>query len=559
MAGNKDLPDTLVFTGIIDAKGNPIYKARGDDPTQGQGTVRQPQQGRYTIQGNDPGSATDFFGPGQPLFPMGPEGGQGRQMDFPVGFNIRTTPRQSEGITYQELRLLADNHDVTRLLVETRKDQMCKLDWNIRVQEDSLKDYGARAKKDAEKRADATEKFLTYPDGVTPFADWLRMLLEDLLVIDAPSIYVNTSRSNDTRFEVMDGATIKRLLDPRGRTPDPPNPAYQQIIKGLPAWDYTSDELIYKPRNPRPGFIYGMSPVQQIVLTVNIALRKQLSQLQYYTDGNIPDALIGTPPEWTPAQILEYQQAWDALHEGNTAMRRRAKFVPGNATIQQTREVILKDDFDEWLARVACYAFSISPQAFVKEVNRATAETAKEAALEEGLAPLMQWVKGVLDRIVQHHLKQHDLEFVWGDADDADPDKKDQILDRKVKSGRMTINEARLEDGMDPIPGGDVAMIFTASGAMPVAVLAAQTEIPSAAPPGFGEEEEEEDGTSEGTPPGERPSKPSGNGKEKPEEDKPTGGKPKEEKPEAEEENPSAKKGVGGHRHEPFRKPWKRY
>jgi hypothetical protein len=36
--------------------------------------------------------------------------------------------------------------------------------------------------------------------------------------------------------------------------------------------------------------VYGYSPVQQVLMTVNIALRRQLWQLDYFTEGSIPDA-----------------------------------------------------------------------------------------------------------------------------------------------------------------------------------------------------------------------------------------------------------------------------
>jgi hypothetical protein len=48
----------------------------------------------------------------------------------------------------------------------------------------------------------------------------------------------------------------------------------------------------------------------------------------------------------------------------------------GHKTFIPTREIELKGAFDEWLARVVCFAFSISPQAFSEAMNRATAETA---------------------------------------------------------------------------------------------------------------------------------------------------------------------------------------
>ena len=61
--------------------------------------------------------------------------------------------------------------------------------------------------------------------------------------------------------------------------------------------------------------------------------------------------------------------------------------MPGGVakTFIQTKEPELKGVFDEWLARIVCYAFSVSHQAFVNQTNRSTGETQKEMAEEEGL------------------------------------------------------------------------------------------------------------------------------------------------------------------------------
>jgi len=86
-------------------------------------------------------------------------------------------------------------------------------------------------------------------------------------------------------------------------------------------------------------------------MSVNIALRRQIYQLQYYTEGNIPEALIGVPgrpfnrssrlnpkgaereersaDRRNPDQIRQFQAYWDSLNSGDTAERRHAKFVPG--------------------------------------------------------------------------------------------------------------------------------------------------------------------------------------------------------------------------------------
>ena len=68
--------------------------------------------------------------------------------------------------------------------------------------------------------------------------------------------------------------------------------------------------------------------------------------------------------------------------EGNTSARRHAKFVPGAIAkgYVSTREPMLKDEYDEWLARVVCFAFSIAPSALTRQTNRATASRYRDEA-----------------------------------------------------------------------------------------------------------------------------------------------------------------------------------
>src|SRR5205085_5144820 len=132
-------------------------------------------------------------------------------------------------------------------------------------------------------------QFWRRPDGERPFATWLRELLEDLLVLDAPALEIRHNRAGEiVGLDVVDGATIKLLVDDTGRRPRPPAPAFEQIIHGRPWRLLTADELIYWPRSPRPHKAYGFSPVEHIVMTVNIGLRRQLMQLKPFTVDIVP-------------------------------------------------------------------------------------------------------------------------------------------------------------------------------------------------------------------------------------------------------------------------------
>ena len=268
------------------------------------------------------------------------------------------------------------------------------------------------------------------------------------------------------------------MIDDWGRTPQPfaaddgttiYPPAYQQVLKGLPAVNYSARDIVYRPRNVRAHRVYGFSPVQQVLMTVNIALRRQLWQLDYFTEGSIPDALIGVPQSWTPDQIKQFQDYWDTEFAGDLAKRRRAKFVPGEtaAKVVQTKEPQHKDDFDEWLARIICFAFSVPPQWATKVMNRATAENHSAQAEEEGLEPTKEWVKDLIDEIVAEEFASPDLELHWLDEDEGDPE---TVLEGRLKVGALTLNEMRDALGFDPFDNAaaDRPMVLTATGYVPI-------------------------------------------------------------------------------------------
>ena len=367
---------------------------------------------RWVVRGAS--DAGVWMGPGQPIQPLAQEQTFGRQMDYTVGVNTTNPPRAGEPITFTDLKVLADGFDIVRLMIETRKDQIARLEWKIQAK---------KGKPENEKRCQEIMDFLAYPDREHDWDQWGRMLDEQMLVMDASTICPRMTKGGQPySFDLIDGATIKRVLDTTGRTPMAPSPAYQQILKGVPAADYTVDELIYAPRNPRVHKIYGYSPVEQVIVTINIALRRQTSLLQYYTEGTIPQMLIGCPPSWQPAQVKELQSIFDSLLTGNTAQLRKMICVPGDTKPMPIKEAILKDELDDWLTRVVAFAFSVSPTALVRAVNRGTGETQKDQAMEEGLVPLMKWRKSIMDKLVRVYFREPDLEFNWVEAEtEIDP------------------------------------------------------------------------------------------------------------------------------------------
>jgi hypothetical protein len=133
------------------------------------------------------------------------------------------------------------------------------------------------------------------------------------------------------------------------------------------------------------------------------------------------------------------------------------KFMPADFKLIETRQPPLKDLYDEWLARIICYAFSVPASAFVSQVNRATSETLRMQATQEGLVPLKAWVKSALDYVIQVCMNEPGLEFVWVGDDAIDPLQQAQTLQILVSAGIKTREKARAELGLGGAPPGQAA------------------------------------------------------------------------------------------------------
>jgi hypothetical protein len=392
-----------------------------------------------------------IFSPSYPLVPV--ESELTRLWDFPVGYNYIYTPRSYEPVTFAELRALANNENLTRMAIETRKDQLEALDWQIKPIDEK------KAAKDSPARIKTLTQFWRHPDGDRSFAAWLRELFEDVLVIDAPCLEVLKNRDGSIRgLDVVDGSTIKLLIDITGRRPTSPAPAFEQVIHGRPWRLLTTEELIYLPRNKRPGHIYGYSPVEQIMMYINIALRRQIMQLNHFTESNMPPGFIGIP-DLNPDQVAKISQWWNDLLSGNLAERSKTQFLPYSAKWQSLKEPPFKDEFDEWLARIVMFVFSLPPDAFVRQRNRSTSETARQTAREEGYAPLLGWTKRLIDDVIQRRMGHADLEFSWQELREVDPEVQAKVETTYVHAGIKTVNEGRDGLGLEPIEGGDEAIV----------------------------------------------------------------------------------------------------
>lgn len=430
-------------------------------------------------------SSQYWFSPLQPIAPTAPKDLRVRQWQFSPGANINWTPGSEDtpAVGFWILREVADSWDMLRIVIETVKDRLCSEQGEFRLIPaigENKKDLKARTEKD--KRLQQLTNFFKYPDGFHTWEQWLRMLLEDILVLDAGCVYLERDKKGRVAsLRVIDGGTISRSITDQGFTPNQPDIAYQQVLYGLPAINLTQDDIIYTMRNPRAWKRYGFSPVEQVLVTISIGLSKQQYDLKYYTEGNIPEALCFLPPEMPIDKVTEVQSWYDSILAGDLGNRRRLTFLPGygspkdqafrpNIVFTKNSEIMMKTAWDEWQLRTICNALGVSPALMVSPLNRATASANAEQAEEEGLEPKLHTVEAIINKIVQTKFGYDDIEFRYGQRRDVDIEKQMTVDTGYAKIGVRTLNEIRQELGEDPYDFAEAnePLAFLPTGVVPL-------------------------------------------------------------------------------------------
>jgi broad specificity phosphatase PhoE len=194
-----------------------------------------------------------WYSPLQPIKPLGPPGTEPRAYQYWAGQNLWWTPRQDAEYSAADLKALA-KYPLAAVCIENVKDTISRVPWEIQMRAkpgETRSDVAIRSKGDATLLL--LNRFFEYPDREHNWQDWLRPLLDDLLVIDASSILLRKNFRNElAEMVVLRGEMIVRYIDENGLTPVPPNPAYAQNWWGIPLVNLTTDQLVYKPRNIAP-------------------------------------------------------------------------------------------------------------------------------------------------------------------------------------------------------------------------------------------------------------------------------------------------------------------
>ena len=449
------------------------------------------------------------FAPGVALMPQaintprldGTGRAEPRQWEFEVAQNINVTSNRL--IPFKTLRAAADQIDILRRCIEVKKRKLVNLPWDIVLSTDAIEKVASElgisplqaqqvAKEKYSSEISRLKEFWKNPDpsnGLT-WHDWLSMVLEDSTVIDAVAVWPQSTVGGDLKgLQVLDGSTIKPLINERGMRPESPHPAYQQILYGFPRnefaaatvteetdGDFSTDELAYFIRNKRTFSTWGYSPVERSLSLASIYLLRQQWIRAEYTDGVLPELMFKTGADFTADQ----KRAWEAVFNddlaGQTEQRHRATILPSGfdpVVVEGYAEKLNNMVLDDFFITAICGHFDVQPT----EIGMMPKSGLGGKGLHEGQAasseqigtgPDAVWLAGMINQLSYSFAgmpRELEFKFIGGSSRDALAEAQaDQIL---INSGVKSRNEARADRGMSLLEAeeADMPTIITTAGA----------------------------------------------------------------------------------------------
>lgn len=421
------------------------------------------------------------FGPGWPITPLPqpiPEEVP-REIQYPPSANIQIIPRTGYGLKpFSVLKEAYENVTEVALPVSILISEILTL-------RPTLLDPEGKPLPPDHPMYWFTEK----PDGWTPWPIFLSRFLENVLVYDAGSLYLRKEGEAFFGVEYIDGSTLFLIIDRRGQLARPPLPAFNQIIFGTPIAQYTQDEIVYRPRRPRGWAPYGTSPIEIAWPWVILVASLLGFEIAWYREGNLPEGVAIAPEGLTWEQVAVIESIWNASMTTPGA-RRRWRFMPAGYQFQPLKTREFPKDLYEKAREMISLSFGV-PLAEMGHMpgfglgGRGFAEAMQSAFYRMGLGPLQRYIEGVFTSILRKVGLPYTLSLDWP-KESIDPDKVVGRVLEKFRGGLITLNQARSELGLDPIPGGDVLFIIGKTGGQVVRLsdyLAQPGEEPPPAPP----------------------------------------------------------------------------
>ena len=349
--------------------------------------------------------------------------------------------------TAANLRRFAET-PVVRRAINTIKDRIAELEWKI-----ISKDGGLAGTEDERIRV-LTEN-LAEPNADDSFRSLCEQVVEDVIVggFGAIELELTGDAQRPLNLYPVDGATIRMRADWDGK---PDSPRYTQLTGKVgpeSRIELNDDELSYIRLNPRTHTPFGLGRLEVAFETVNAFLGANRHAAKLASNSVVQYALWmrDLPPAHHERLIRWWQ---DDIEGTGRVPLLSTEEKPEVLRFAGGTDADLYLEWQQFLMRIIANAFDLPPffVGLEHDVNRSTADAALRQAFSTAIVPTAKlFAEHITHDAIAKKLGWRDLKFVFTGLDAQDPRELAELHEILIRSGVMTVNEARTARGLQPL------------------------------------------------------------------------------------------------------------
>ncbi len=248
----------------------------------------------------------------------------------------------------------------------------------------------------------------------------------------------------------------------------------------------------FHPLNP----YRGKGSVQAAALPLDIHTFAQEYNRNFFFNSAIPSLVFTTDKSLQEATVKRFINQWQSSYGGRAKSNKVAflgsglkmdKISVGGKEMDFTEQQrMMRDDI------LAVFKVPRTVLGLTDDVNRANADATTKAFMERVVTPRMRKFVGTLNEFLVPMYNDSSLFLDFTDPAPEDVENKLSYYENALKNGWMTPNEVRVEENMEPIPGGDIPLPYLLNPLVPrPEEYQEETEEEEEKPQGSNEEQEE--------------------------------------------------------------------
>lgn len=333
--------------------------------------------------------------------------------------------------------------------------------------------------KGIEANRDTLKELFLFVNDDEDFKQHLRSIAVDLGIYGEAFDEIVYQNGGPVALHKIDCATMTTIFDKRGNV--------EKYIQNL---EKSSDSVVFEPEqvirwwlpDPRAGK-KALSPIEGIKDAVYLYQAMTTWAEKFFKQGAKPSFTVKMGEDSSIDDANRYIKFFKENYTGITNAHVPPVLYGGSELVEFGKGSIEMDFIvgrdkcrDEILAgyNVPLSVIGIQESA---HLGGGTGDAANKFFLYNAVKPIEELILEKLNyRLIQNAFGILDWVVTVRHADFRDDEAIARLGDIQLRNGSLTINEARLERGRGPIPGGDTAIFVASRDIMPVEVLADMAE-----------------------------------------------------------------------------------